>query len=272
MRDVLHILILIVGVTVALALYHWVKSLLMKVTVYEYQRGLKYCNGRCTEVLEAGSYWIYTRTTRIDLIDVRPRFATVPGQEILSSDGVALKVSVAARYEITDAAKAVNHEENYATALYLMIQLAMREIVGSFSIDDLLRERARLNAALLEAAAPKALELGLTLHSAAIKDITFPGDLKKIFAQVVNARHEGLAALEKARGETAALRNLANAGRLMEKNPSLLYLRMIQALESSKGNTLLLGIPPHAMPIPLRPGVPEEPAPPGVDEQKQGEE
>ena len=42
-----------------------------------------------------------------------------------------------------------------------------------------------------------------------MRDLTFPGELKKIFAQVVKARQEGLAALEKARGETAALRNLA---------------------------------------------------------------
>jgi hypothetical protein len=30
----------------------------------------------------------------------------------------------------------------------------------------------------------------------------FPGELKKTFTQVVRARQEGLAALEKARGET----------------------------------------------------------------------
>ncbi len=33
---------------------------------------------------------------------------------------------------------------------------------------------------------------------------------------------EGLAALEKARGETAALRHLANAARMINGNPSLM--------------------------------------------------
>jgi hypothetical protein len=49
--------------------------------------------------------------------------------------------------------------------------------------------------------------------------IMFPGDLKRTMAKVMQARKEGQAALEKARGETAALRNLANAARLMEGIP-----------------------------------------------------
>ena len=77
----------------------------------------------------------------------------------------------------------------------------------------------------------------------------FPGKLKEIFAQVVNARKEGLAALEKARGETAAMRNLANAARMMESNPNLMQLRLLQALGKSSGNTLILGMPPHTMPV-----------------------
>ena len=59
-------------------------------------------------------------------------------------------------------------------------------------------------------------------------------------AQVVNARQEGLAALERARGETAALRNLANAAKLLDDHPRLLQLRMLQAVGESTGNTLVV--------------------------------
>ncbi|MBI4316920.1 MAG: hypothetical protein HY675_00400 [Chloroflexi bacterium] len=80
----------------------------------------------------------------------------------------------------------------------------------------------------------------------------FPGELKKVFSQVVKARQEGLAALEKARGETAALRNLANAARLVEEKPTLLQIRMLQQLGEGSGNILVLGVPPAGMPLPLR--------------------
>lgn len=70
----------------------------------------------------------------------------------------------------------------------------------------------------------------------------FPGKLKETFAQVVNARKQGLAALERARGETAALRNLANAARMVESTPNLLPVRLVQTLSEFSGNTLILNL------------------------------
>jgi len=82
----------------------------------------------------------------------------------------------------------------------------------------------------------------------------FPGELKRTFAQVVTARKDGLAALERARGETAALRNLANAAKLVDANPALLQLRLLQQIAESAGNTIVLGLPSSATPLPLRDG------------------
>jgi regulator of protease activity HflC (stomatin/prohibitin superfamily) len=77
----------------------------------------------------------------------------------------------------------------------------------------------------------------------------FPGEMKKAFAQVVKAQKDGQAALEKARGETAALRSLANAARMMDDNPYLLQLRALQAFADSGGNTLVLGMPNGSIPL-----------------------
>jgi regulator of protease activity HflC (stomatin/prohibitin superfamily) len=68
---------------------------------------------------------------------------------------------------------------------------------------------------------------------------------------VVLAQKEGQAALERARGETAALRNLANAARMVNENPSLIQLRLLQQLGTSTGNTIILGIPTTSSPIPI---------------------
>ena len=81
----------------------------------------------------------------------------------------------------------------------------------------------------------------------------FPGEMKKVFAQVVKAQKESQAALERARGETAALRILGIAARTMEDIPSLLQLRALQALADSSGNTLVLGLPTGAMPVTRQP-------------------
>ena len=64
-------------------------------------------------------------------------------------------------------------------------------------------------------------------------------------------KQEGQAALERARGESASLRNLANAARVLEGNPALMNLRLMQSLTAaqSAGNTLVLGVPGGFVPL-----------------------
>jgi regulator of protease activity HflC (stomatin/prohibitin superfamily) len=164
---------------------------------------------------------------------------------------VTLKVSLAANFEITDPNIAINKVASFHEALYLELQLALREIIGAAGIDTVLSARNEISKKLMEITEPKVTDLGLKLISVNLKDIMFPGKLKEIFARVVNAKQEGLAALEKAKGETAALRNLSNAAKLIEGNPNLMQLRLVQALGEASGNTLILGVPSHSMPVPV---------------------
>ena len=230
-----------------------VRRTIEPVTVWEYEKGLKYYKGRFKEILEPGQYWIWRHSTHITRVDLRARQVTISGQEVLSSDAISLKVSLVVGYQVTDPVTAVLKIESYGDALYTLVQLALREIVGSKPIDELLEHRANFDAILMDRCEKHVEEFGLKLLSLNIRDIMFPGDLKNVFAQVVKARKEGQAALEKARGETAALRNLANAARLVEKNPSLLQLRAMQTLEQSRGNTVILGIPALEGVIPVKP-------------------
>jgi regulator of protease activity HflC (stomatin/prohibitin superfamily) len=225
---------------------------LRRVTILEYEKGLKYSKGRFKGVLGAGSYWICRYWTAVTKVDVRPRFVSITGQEVPSSDGVTLKVSIAAKYEIEQPDVAVNKVQSYEEALYLELQLALRGIISATKIDELLEKRSEFGERLMLLAADKAQQLGLRLLSVDIKDIMLPGQLKQIFSQVVKARKEGLAALERARGESAALRNLANAARVMQENPALMQLRLLQSLGESTGNTLVLGMPTGSTPLPVK--------------------
>lgn len=220
-----------------------------QITIYEYQKGLKYTKGRYAGTLDPGQYWIITKFSSIVPIDVRPEFITIQGQDVLSADGVTLKASLAAEFQVTDPNIAINKNANFRSSLYLNLQMSLREIVGKSKIDALLENRANISTKLIELTSGKASELGLKLISADVKDIMFPGEMKKAFSQVVKAQKEGQAALERARGETAALRSLANAARTMDDNPNLLQLRALQALADSSGNTLVLGLPNGAVPL-----------------------
>lgn len=237
---------------IVLVLLVFIRSRFQRVTVFEYERGLRYARGRFAGVLGPGAYWFRPAVTAIRTVDVRPTVVPIPGQEILTADGVAVKVSIAARYEVADPATAVNRVEDFRAALYSELQLALRAVVSAVPVEALLEGRGEIGRQLRALAEPKVAALGVTLLDAEVKDLTLPGELKKIFAQVVRARQEGLAALEKARGETAALRNLANAAQMIERNPYLMQLRVLQLLGQQSGNTVVLGVPQTAGPIPIR--------------------
>ncbi|HVK59246.1 MAG TPA: hypothetical protein VM735_10725, partial [Candidatus Kapabacteria bacterium] len=86
-------------------------------------------------------------------------------------------------------------------------------------------------------------------EKAEVKDVMFPGEIKKFFGEVLKAKQEALAALERARGESAALRNLANAARLLENNPALQNLRLLQTVQTTNGNTFVVRLPNGFMPL-----------------------
>jgi len=210
----------------------------VRVILLEHQRGVLYRNGRLTEVLPSGVYW-GTARRQIVPVDVRKQLHQVPGQEILTSDGIAVKVSAALEYAVTDPTRMMNSSTNFVALVYSQAQLSLRTAVGEVSLDSLLGGRQAISARLLAMLTPVIAELGAELTSARVLDIMLPADVRRAYAQTVTAQKEGVAALERARGETAALRSLANAARTMQDHPGLLQLRAVQAIESSKANTTL---------------------------------
>lgn len=215
--------------------------ILRRVVIFEYERGILYRNGKFNRVLEPGAYYMNRYLTSVTRVDVRRRAVTLQGQEMLSADNVGIRVSMAATFQIVDPRKAINSSTNYMDEIYLILQAELRDLVGEGPVEELLAKRKQIGDTLLEAGKSKIAELGVELLAVKVKDVMFPGELRNIFAQVVNARHEGLAALERARGETAALRSLANAAKLIENNPALYRLRVLQTLDSGSGNTIVLG-------------------------------
>jgi regulator of protease activity HflC (stomatin/prohibitin superfamily) len=215
-----------------------------KITVMEYQRAVRYRDGRMTGVLEPGrhGYWPFWRF-RHEVVDLRSRLTTVPGQELLTSDGVTVRVSLLARWRVTDAVAFVQASASPVDTVYATVQLALRGQVGSRDIETLLANRGDLDAQLAAACGPQLTPFGMELEQLAVRDVMFPGELKQVFAQVATAKQNAHAALERARGESAALRSLANSARVLDSSPALLHLRTLQAAVDS-GATIVITAQP----------------------------
>ena len=213
------------------------------VTVRDYQRGLRYRRGKFSGLVDPGTHVVFRPFSEIFVLDGRPAYLTLEGQEILTADIVPIRISLAARYVIGDPVAAVTGDQSYGQAFRLELQLGLREALAGRTADQLLAERATIGPAVFERTASRLARLGIELLSVEARDLMVSGELKRAFAGVIAARKEGEAALERARGETASLRNLANAGRMVEDNPGLLQLRMLQQLGASPGSSVVLTMP-----------------------------
>jgi len=213
--------------------------------------GLLYHKGRFVELLNPGRHIRWGRFYGQNLIDLRKTVLAIAGQEVLTADNVALKLSLSVSYQVTDPAMAVNETQNWHTVFYNAVQLAARAVVNGVAVEALINQRFEIGAQLLARVQPEAAQVGVTVLAVEVKDVMFPADLKRAFADVLKAKQEGQAALERARGETAALRNLANAARVLEGNPALMNLRLMQSLATSQnaGNTLVVGVPGGFVPL-----------------------
>jgi regulator of protease activity HflC (stomatin/prohibitin superfamily) len=216
--------------------------------IREFECGLLYRHGKFQTQLGAGRHVRWGFGYALATIDLRKQTFAVAGQEVLSADNVGLKVSVAVTVQVADPLKALHEVQDWRGHLYNTVQLALRSLVAAQPVEALLTQRLDVGKQLLAAVQPEATKVGITVHATEVKDVMFPGDLKKAFTEVMKAKQEGQAALERARGESAALRNLANAARLLENNPALQNLRLMQSI-SAAGNTLVMGLPTGFVPL-----------------------
>ena len=202
--------------------------------------GLLYHEGKLLTTLAPGRYIRWGRNYRLSWADTRKTLLQVAGQEVLTADNVGIKVSVVVTSQIIDVATTVHSVDNHTMHIHAAAQIALRTVVAGVTLEALLGQRVAVGTQLRELLASQAAAIGVQIHAVEVRDIMLPGDLRKAFSEPLKARQEGQAALERARGESAALRNLANAARLLEGHPALATLRFLQTLEASAGRQTLV--------------------------------
>ncbi len=257
------IVIAILGTLIAVA---GAKEFRHAFLVPEGYAGLLYHKGKFVGVLGAGRHIRWGRYFSLGAQDLRKGALVVAGQEVLTADNVGLKISLLVSYQVADPAKAAHESQNWQSDLYNGAQLALRAVVSGIAVEALLNQRLELGAQLLARVQQDCAKIGVSLLGVEVKDVMFPAELKRAFADVLKAKQEGQAALERARGESASLRNLANAARVLEGNPALMNLRLMQSLSAAQGagNTLVLGMPGGFVPLKNGPSI-RAPDPPADD-------
>ncbi len=178
------------------------------IIIKDTHRGLKYVDGKLVAILEAGRYavpdkppfsWQHSALVEIVLVDIRERDLTIKGQEILTADKVAIRVSIIVQFRVADARAALHQVESYEDRLYSDVQLAARRSLASMNLEQILTNRNQLSEDILRDVQEIAATYGVTIFRADVKDLIFPGNLQEIMNRVLTAERLSQAQLIEAR-------------------------------------------------------------------------
>ncbi|MGF1603337.1 MAG: slipin family protein [Thermosynechococcaceae cyanobacterium] len=256
--------------------------------------GLLYEDGAFVRTLNPGRHafkspllaslmsWFFPSIQRdIKLVDMRERSLTIKGQEILTADKVAIRVSLLVYFRVQNAESAMHNVSSYEERIYEDVQLAARRFLASRDLDAILSDRNEISDNVRVDVSGAATSYGVEIIRADVKDLVFPGNLREIMNQVleterraeakliearkdaeanqVRSQAEHQAMLQKLEAERIQVRISAEAeqerarihlqteieqARVLTEHPILLRLRQIEALQemAKGGGKFVIGI------------------------------
>ncbi|UII21278.1 slipin family protein [Fulvivirga ligni] len=198
-----------------------------------FEKGVLFIDNKVSKILGPGDYYFWKNAQEVSIsrVDLRQVQLEITGQEILTSDKAALRINFMVQYRVVDIEKAVIANKDYERQLYTLVQLAIREYVGTFSLDELLEKKDEIGDYVMNALEAKAIALGVKIKDCGVKDVILPGDVKNIMNQVLVAQKQAQANVITRREETASTRSLLNTAKLMEDNDMLYKLKEMEYVE-----------------------------------------
>lgn len=217
-----------------------------KVEVAEYQKARLYFNQKCVRILDAGTYYFWKNGVKVDVgfVDTRLTQMDITGQEILTQDKVSLRINFVCSYRVTDYVKILTQIDDFAEQMHVAAQLALREYVGKYKLDEILDNKDQMSRYVLEKLKAKEKELFVEITDTGVKDIILPGEIREIMNTVLVAEKRAQANVITRREEVASTRSLLNTAKLMDENQTLYKLKELEYIEricENVGNISLNG-------------------------------
>ncbi|MBW7621891.1 slipin family protein [Citrobacter portucalensis] len=209
------------------------REAILTVQVPAWHVGVLKIDGETQTLLPPGltAYWKVNHLIEAEVVDTRLQVLEVGGQEILTKDKVNLRLNLAANWRYGDVLLAFGQLTKPLDHLYRELQFALREAVGTRTLDELLEDKQVIDEVVSAQVKARMTPFGIEVASLGVKDIVLPGDMKAILSQLVEAEKSAQANVIRRREETAATRSLLNTAKVMENNPVALRLKELETLE-----------------------------------------
>ena len=198
--------------------------------VQEYERGVIFFLGRCTGVRGPGLIVLVPFFETMKKVSLRTVTMGIPSQKIITKDNVSIDIAAVAYYHIVDPQKSVVAIEYVYDAINQISQTTVRNVVGQFTLDELLSQTTKINSQIQTVIDTHTEPWGVQVTAVEIKDITLPDNMQRAMAKEAEAERERRAKIVAAEGEFQSAEKLAQAADLISSHPVALQLRTLQTM------------------------------------------
>jgi regulator of protease activity HflC (stomatin/prohibitin superfamily) len=215
--------------TILILLVIFILAISLKV-IKQYERAVIFFLGKYTGMRGPGLVFIIPVFEKMARVVLRTITMDIPSQKIITKDNVSIDIAAVAYYHIVDASKAVIAIENIYQAVNQISQTTVRNVVGQFSLDQLLSQTSQINEQIKNVIDTHTEPWGAQVTAVEIKDIVLPENMQRAMAKEAEAERERRAKIVAAEGEFQAAEKLGQAADLISAHPVALQLRTLQTM------------------------------------------
>lgn len=201
--------------------------------------------GNIEEIMGTGLHFRIPLIDSIMRVDIRTQTVDLMGQQAITKDNISVIIDAVVFMRIEDPKKLILNIQDYRVAVSKYAQTAIRNIIGTYNLDDLLSSREEVAGRLKEEIDLLVKDWGIDITRAGLQDISLPADMKRAFAVQAEAERESRAIQIKARAELEASHSLKEAA-LNMSDPNAMQLRVLSTLNDiskDQSNTIILALP-----------------------------
>lgn len=202
--------------------------------------------GKFKNLKGPGIFFIIPVIEQTIIIDIRILTQDIPKQQVITKDNVPVTINGVLYFKVAKVDDAIIKVQNYNYAIAQYAQTALRDVVGSMTLDQLLAERQQIGEEIEKIVEKESENWGLEVTGIRIQDIDMPEELKKMMSRQASAEREKRANITKAEGDKLAAVNLAAAAATMLTSPGAMQLRTLQTIDGlgpTPSNTVIVMLP-----------------------------